>query len=84
MTPENDEDVSFSVVPGSVGTAGPVVTPWTARRAAMHDAARARCMPIIEATLSRFKATRPRPQRAPVDSDAFVRARARVLSGRGW
>ncbi|CAE6746433.1 hypothetical protein R69619_02719 [Paraburkholderia nemoris] len=82
--PENDEDVSFSVVPGSTGTAGPVVTPWAARRNAMHDAARARCMPVIEATLSKFKTTRPRSQRAPVDTDVFVRARSRVLSGRGW
>lgn len=82
--PENDEDVSFSVVPGSVGTAGPVVTPWTARRAAMHDAARAACMPMIEAALSKFKAMRPGPSRAPVDTDAYGRARARVLSGRGW
>lgn len=82
--PENEEDVSFGVVPGSIGTAGPVVTPWTARRAAMHDAARAACMPLIEAALSKFKSTRTRPQRAPVDSDVFVRARARVLSGRGW
>lgn len=84
MTPENSEDVSYGYVPGSVGSAGPVVTPWTARRAAMHDAARAACMPIIKATLSKFKATRPRPQRAPVDSEAYERARARVLKGRGW
>jgi hypothetical protein len=81
MTGENDEDVSYGFVPGSVGTCGPVVTPWTARRAAMHDAARARCMPVIEAILSRFKVTRPRPLRAPVDSEAYERARARVLTG---
>jgi hypothetical protein len=84
MYAESDEDVSFTAVPGSVGTCGPVVTPWAARRSAMHDAARAACMPIIQAALSKFKATRPRPQRAPVDTDVFVRARARVLSGRGW
>lgn len=85
MSPENAEDVSYGYVPGSVGSCGPVVTPWTARRAAMHDAARARCMPIIEQTLSKFKAaTRPRPLRAPVDSEAYERARARVLKGRGW
>jgi hypothetical protein len=81
---EGPEDVSFGYVPGSIGTAGAINTPWTARRRAEFDRARAECMPVIRATLSRFKATRPRPQRAPVDTDVFVRARARVLSGRGW
>ncbi len=81
---EGPEDVSFGYVPGSVGTAGPINTPWTARRRAEFDRARAQCMPAINAALSKFKAMRPRPLRAPVDSEAFERARARVLSGRGW
>jgi hypothetical protein len=75
--PENSEDVSFDVVPGSVGSAGPVVTPWTARRAAMHDAARARCMPVIEKALERFRKPAPRRSRAPVDTQAFNVARER-------
>jgi hypothetical protein len=83
--PENEEDVSFDVVPGSVGSAGAVVTPWAARRSAMADAARSRCMPLIREALSHVKvATLPRPLRAPVDSAAFERARARVLKGAGW
>lgn len=79
--PENEEDVSFDVVPGSVGTAGPVVTPWTARRAAMHDAARARCMPVIKKTLARFRKPAPRRSRAPVDTQAFIQARERFRRG---
>lgn len=83
--PENDEDVSFDAVSGSVGTAGAVITPWAARRSAMADAARARCMPLIRAALSHVKvATLPRSLRAPVDSAAYERARARVLKGAGW
>ena len=80
---EGPEDVSFGYVPGSVGPAHVLPTPWTARRRAEFDAARARCMPVIEATLSKFKAaTRPRPLRAPVDTEAYERARERVLKGR--
>ncbi|MFM0364233.1 hypothetical protein [Paraburkholderia sediminicola] len=81
MTPENAEDVSYGYVPGSVGSAGPVVTPWAARRAAMHDAARARCMPVIRETLSRFRKPAPRRSRAPVDAQAFIKARERFGQG---
>ncbi|MFM0206933.1 hypothetical protein PQQ96_05940 [Paraburkholderia sediminicola] len=81
---EGPEDVSFGYVPGSVGPTHVLPTPWTARRRAEFDRARAECMPVINAALDRFKAMRPRPSRAPVDTDAYGRARARVLKGRGW
>jgi hypothetical protein len=51
MTPEDLEDVSFSYVPGSIGSSGTVFVPWTARRTPKADAVRAVEMAKIRAIL---------------------------------
>jgi predicted anti-sigma-YlaC factor YlaD len=77
MHAENHEDVSWSVVPGSVGTAGALVTPWAPRATPASDRARAEAIDALAPLLDKFKAKRPRSLRAPVDSAEYERARAR-------
>jgi hypothetical protein len=66
--PENSEDVSWSVVPGSSGTAGAAVVPWAARANPASDEARAREMARINEILGRFRKRIPRvPTRAELN-----------------
>lgn len=58
MSRENEEDVSFDYVPGSTGSSGSLVTPWTARRSAEIDRVRAIEMAKIKAMLTRPAAKR--------------------------
>ncbi|PMS38484.1 hypothetical protein [Trinickia symbiotica] len=74
-TPENDEDVCH--VPGSIGTAGPTVTPWAPRATPASDRARAEAMAVLGPFLSKHR--RPAPSRAPAAPADFWKARENYL-----
>lgn len=76
--PENSEDVCHR--PGSIGTAGPVVTPWAPRRSRASDRARAEAMAALAPLLSKHR--RQITQRAPVASADFWQARDQYLKGK--
>jgi hypothetical protein len=82
MNPENAEDVSFGFVPGSVGSAGPVVVPWAPRATPASDRARAEAMEALRPMLDKYRA--PATSRTPVRLERYAEARERVLKGRGW
>lgn len=82
MNPENAEDVSFGAVPGSVGSAGPIVVPWAPRATPASDRARAEAMEALRPMLDKYRT--PSTPRALVRVDRYAEARERVLKGRGW
>ncbi|MDR5797465.1 MULTISPECIES: hypothetical protein [unclassified Caballeronia] len=57
MYDDTTEDVSARVVPGSVGSAGAVFTPWAPRRTADFDRARSEALAQINRILNRDRAS---------------------------
>ena len=75
MTPENTEDVSYGVVPGSTGTAGTFAVAWAPRRSPASDRARAEAMAALDPILSKHRTTTP-IRRAPMRAASVNTARA--------
>jgi hypothetical protein len=73
MTGENSEDVSYGVVPGSTGTAGPLVVLWAPRATPASDSARRAALEALDPILSRFRPKANR--RAPARSASIRTAR---------
>lgn len=80
MTPENAEDVSYGVVPGSIGTAGTFAVPWAPRATPASDRARREALAALDPILSKFR-RQATPKRAHVAPAAFQRARAQIIKG---
>lgn len=74
MTGENAEDVSFSYVPGSIGTAGTFAVEWLPRRSPASDRARREALVALEPIISKYRTTPTR--RAPVRAASIKAARA--------
>jgi len=72
---ENAEDVSFSYIPGSVGSSGTCFVSWGPRPTPASDRARNDAIAALEPILSRFRAKESRPSQTPDRSREFVRAR---------
>jgi hypothetical protein len=76
---DSAEDVSFAVVPGSIGRVVLATIPWGPRRSPASDKARAEAMTAMQRILSKY---RQRPRSAPVSKADFQAARDNFWSNK--
>jgi hypothetical protein len=76
---DSAEDVSFSVVPGSVGRVTFHTIPQAPRATPASDRARREALAELTPILDKFK-TRQQRERAPVDTAVYQSARATFWS----